>query len=801
MKNSYKEAFVRPNMLVEAVKTLKELGHSGYRNMTVNNNYELEVQSDLDIIFEDDDDEVEQESIPDDCNDQVDAILDELNNKEDEEKEEDEEVDSIRKFQVQGSSHTCMVPEDPASMVVVNTTKDTICKKTQRKSDQVYEIAPGEGKTPTNWLRETNFDVNAFPILHPSGKYGLNQERKVPLSLQKYMIQRTMNKDPRFRHQSSYVFMAQQAVERESLEKQINIAGQRGKPGSGGQVQDPFSIFQNIKGTPKYFQSLRNDIFAKIKQLGGFQVFFTLSCGEMRWSEMFVSLFKQQGLRIGYILDEDGKWNGEDKNILVNGIPVWEFVESSGQSKHEILRNEIFHLTRMFDNRVKNFVKHIMLGGGEDTIPYTHYSYRIEFQARGMPHVHGILWIDDKYLEKYLVPGTKLEYADNIVELIDNITSCSIPDEDERLASIVSEVQYHRHSKSCKKWSNTCRFNFPKLPSPVTVIATAPSSDLTDDEKKKLIEDSSAILEKARNYLETDDIDEDMSFDQFLKAIDVDHKPYMDALKVSARGSVVVLKRRVKERYINNYNPEFLSAWNANIDIQFCHNVYAVCTYISDYVGKDESGITEMLRETLKKNRNTSQETLLKSLKQTYMTHRQIGLSEAVYRLFPFLHMKQSNTKCIFVPSGFPENRSVFFRKVTAEEADQDEFEEMDDGDSVVQIPGREGKFIQAVTLLERYSERPAGVEEICVAQFASLYQSCKTIPKKVIMTNGVSDVPGSNILFADQSIVLPKYIALKNKKMGYMSQRGSPCVLRLHNSKKKEGHEQYYADMLLFVP
>jgi hypothetical protein len=183
------------------------------------------------------------------------------------------------------------------------------------------------------------------------------------------------------------------------------------------------------------------------------------------------------------------------------------------------------------------------------------------------------------------------------------------------------------------------------------------------------------------------------------------------------------------------------------------------------------------------------------------MTHRQIGLSEAVYRLFPFLHMKQSNTKCIFVPSGFPENRSVFFRKVTAEEADQDEFEEMDDGDSVVQIPGREGKFIQAVTLLERYSERPAGVEEICVAQFASLYQSCKTIPKKVIMTNGVSDVPGSNILFADQSIVLPKYIALKNKKMGYMSQRGSPCVLRLHNSKKKEGHEQYYADMLLFVP
>jgi hypothetical protein len=321
---------------------------------------------------------------------------------------------------------------------------------------------------------------------------------------------------------------------------------------------------------------------------------------------------------------------------------------------------------------------------------------------------------------------------------------------------------------------------------------------LSEEETKKLIEDSTAILEKAKALLEQDDIDDEMTFSQFLKAIDVEPAAYMEALKITARGSVIVLKRRVKERFINNYNPEFLSAWNANMDIQFCHNVYAVCTYISDYVGKDESGITEVLRQTLKKNRGASQETLLKTLKQTYLTHRQIGMSEAVYRLLPFLHMKESNTKCTFVATGFPENRSIFFRYATEEEGDR---EDEEDGSNLIEIEGRPGKFIPTLTYHERFSERPEMLEDMCLAQFATLYQPISKIPKKFVMTNGVSDIVGNNTLFSDSNLILPKYIELKNKKMGLMSQRGHPCVLRLHNSQKKEGHEQFYADMLLFLP
>ena len=45
----------------------------------------------------------------------------------------------------------------------------------------------------------------------------------------------------------------------------------------------------------------------------------------------------------------------------------------------------------------------------------------------------------------------------------------------------------------------------------------------------------------------------------------------------------------------------------------------------------------------------------------------------------------------------------------------------------------------------------------------------------------------------------LPKYICLSNG-LGKMRLRNFPAVLRIHNSKKKEGHEEQYSELLLFT-
>ena len=44
--------------------------------------------------------------------------------------------------------------------------------------------------------------------------------------------------------------------------------------------------------------------------------------------EVFTTLLQKSGYKIVYILDNDGKWTGDEKDILVEGIPLWEFVDT-----------------------------------------------------------------------------------------------------------------------------------------------------------------------------------------------------------------------------------------------------------------------------------------------------------------------------------------------------------------------------------------------------------------------------------------------------------------------------------------
>ena len=63
-----------------------------------------------------------------------------------------------------------------------NNSDKSLKKKLKRNSDLVHDIAPGERKKLTNWIREVNHDRKAFPELFPDGKCGLhdkNRKRKI----------------------------------------------------------------------------------------------------------------------------------------------------------------------------------------------------------------------------------------------------------------------------------------------------------------------------------------------------------------------------------------------------------------------------------------------------------------------------------------------------------------------------------------------------------------------------------------------------------------------------------------------
>ena len=83
----------------------------------------------------------------------------------------------------------------------------------------------GEGKTAYTVMREEHTDVKALPKHHPSGRFGLNHPRKIRLSQQMYFNQRLLNQDKRFAKDPCYLFMASYYIERQAVERQINISG------------------------------------------------------------------------------------------------------------------------------------------------------------------------------------------------------------------------------------------------------------------------------------------------------------------------------------------------------------------------------------------------------------------------------------------------------------------------------------------------------------------------------------------------------------------------------------------------
>ena len=88
--------------------------------------------------------------------------------------------------------------------------------------------------------------------------------------------------------------------------------------------------------------------------------------------------------------------------------------------------------------------------------------------------------------------------------------------------------------------------------------------DLDEEKRKEKLEHYKKILEKVKMALEDEKLDDTLTVNKFLENLDINYEEYHNALGTSERGRVLVLKRNLKERNVNNYNKEWLTAWVSN---------------------------------------------------------------------------------------------------------------------------------------------------------------------------------------------------------------------------------------------
>ncbi|XP_029931521.1 uncharacterized protein LOC115376171 [Myripristis murdjan] len=601
---------------------------------------------------------------------------------------------------------TCLMPVDIGQEALDQYFKD------------ILNIAPAEGNSPVRMLSDHTNEAKCFPVLFPAGDKTFHDGRSHHLTLSRYLNNRIMHADGRFARNVEYIFFAQYMSELDRVVSSVSIALRKGKGGQRPQritedmltdadalkqllaCDDGFRFLKPIRGTPAFWQSVQKDVMACVRQLGIPTWFCSFSSADMRWQNLLTSILKQEG-RSQTV--EDLEW----------------------ADRCELLRRNPVTAARMFDYRWHCFLKEVLMSPCQPIGKIIDYFYRVEYQQRGSPHVHCLFWIEG-------APQIDRNTDEEVVKFIDRYVTCELPSDDDTLLDTVSSVQTHskRHSKSCRKHKTTCRFNFPKPVSARTFICrmleckcdkkktaeTEPGSENRPvckcfEDRDKMPENvAQAILTAVKLAVDSDV--PPVSVEDLFCALGINQEIFELAYRRLEKRHKVVYRRGVNEVWVNQYSKQLLKCWNANMDISFVTDAYAVVIYILSYITKAEREIGLLLTNAQKEAKtqgNLSAKEALRKLGSVYLHNRDVCAQEAVYRLTN-MHLRECSRKVVFVPTGSKIVRMSLPLSVLRQKAAS-----CDLGEDEMWMTG----------IVDRYKNRPNSdvFANMCMATFASEYR------------------------------------------------------------------------------
>ena len=319
----------------------------------------------------------------------------------------------------------------------------------------------------------------------------------------------------------------------------------------------------------------------------------------------------------------------------------------------------------------------------------------------------------------------------------------------------------------------------------------------------------SAIGDSQNESLSTYRINKKRRIELLLEKADTSLGEYEEALSFTKVGYKVVLERDLTEIFINTYNIEWIRAWDGNMDMSPCFDYHAVITYISDYFAKDDSGVMELIKAVLQQSSSESAKEQMKLIANTFLTHRQIGEAEAIYRLLPNMILKNSNVGCQWLSVGKRSELSKRWRLANKEE--------IENGIGLIKIKDRDGYWVEQNDMLSKYLRRPDSLELISASQFSKMYTTAGLkLKKENSEFEDTNDEIDSNedisetkldyaVVGTSEQIKLPTIIAIQNPSPSepkWMRKRRTPAVLRYHKASKDNQYERWMLkELMLYTP
>ena len=629
----------------------------------------------------------------------------------------------------------------------------------------IYEMAPGQGNKPQSVLRDPDMEVLAFPNLFPTGKFAFDiAERQTKLYMRRYLDRQLLHYSGRFAANREWLFAIQYRVTEEQVNSQQGIAmclkkGNKynGRTVNAGMLKDPcvfssmqhegfaYKFLKQVRGSPPYWKHQMLETLAMVRSCGVPTFFFTLSAAEYCWTEMIVALAKRYGLEI---TENDAK------------CLSWEM-------KTKILNNNPVLAVKLFENRVQALFDCYLKSDAHPIGFITDYVIKIEFQARGSPHAHCLLWIKD-------APKLKDHSLDVVSRFISKHVTCKIPQDDDVLADLVKSRQSHRHSEYCRR-KNKCRFGFPKPLSFKTMV----TEKLTDSEVH--VSEMKKAKETLDKFVEFFEKEQEMGLEDLLLAAGITCDEYHSALLKSTNGHKIILKRYREELQTNNYNGGILKLWQANMDIQYITDPVSAVMYVCSYMMKSDAAMGELLKAVTKEFLHEDVYMQMKKTGNAFLSAREVSQQEAIM-LGTGMRLMRKSRAVKFVSTNVPEERIKLPRR---------DYRLLDDDDNDV----------FQCSIHEWYGARP-GLSLMCLADFVTVYNvggNSGEDETELCEEHHVEDIPG----VGQENLSYPEKITVKlGSKVRVFKKRKRPAILRAHIPEvSNDAEAHFYANLVLFYP
>ncbi|KAB0799246.1 hypothetical protein PPYR_07126 [Photinus pyralis] len=647
-------------------------------------------------------------------------------------------------------------------------------EETLLDSNEGIQFAPGEGQIPIPMFMDPYCEELAFPTIyfgHPrkpqhSG-IRLSYEDIVKSELQRYDRRACRADHLLFMHKKSQIkqLMGQMNIvfRKSAQTHEITASQVTNKQYIEQSIFDDhaYKFTASITGSPAYWEQQKKKVLAMVRQYGIFTIFLTLSSAETHWKELLVILKKTVD-KEEISEDEAGQLTFDEKARLIRTDPVT--------------------CALYFDHRFKELRKtwHGVEDGPFGHYVIEHYFYRIEFQHRGSPHVHMVLWLKDAPI---FMPYDE-ESERKVAELIDMVSTTDTNDPD---VQDFIKNQWHRCSQTCKKTARgkiSCRFGAPFRPMDKTRILYPIDQNLDKAVQTKIRE-----LNGRLNEILDDTPEEIGTLHDLMIKSNCSFEEYLLAARTSLKHPTIFIKREPKNTRINVYNKKIILCMRSNMDIQYVLDPYSCIGYIVDYVNKSSRGLSRLLRECIDqaKRGNYTLKEKLKSLAHIMYNSSEICAQEAAWcRLH--LAMARCSDGVEFINTNHSSTRTRILKS-------NKELQDL-----VAKDP--ESTDIYKKGTIEHYENRPDELESLCLAEFVANF-TFKLKAGVAVVENENNDNDIEAIPTIDDESVTRKLRKFQLRDgTGTITERKSPKVIRYCRFNMEQDEENALREMcLLFRP